>query len=46
MHAIAVARESATKSLAVRVGIDVAKDVFELAFADVTCPAIFGPSES
>jgi transposase len=36
MHAIAVARESATKSLAVRVGIDLAKDVFELAFADAS----------
>jgi transposase len=34
MHAIAVTRESATESLAVRVGIDLAKDVFELAFAN------------
>ena len=34
MHAIAVAQNNATGSAAVRVGIDLAKDVFELAFAD------------
>lgn len=36
MHAIAIAQNNATASSAVRVAVDLAKDVFELAFADAS----------
>jgi transposase len=36
MHAIAIAPNNATASTAVRVAVDLAKDVFELAFADAS----------
>ena len=36
MHAIANAQNNATASSAVRVAVDLAKDVFELAFADAS----------
>ena len=36
MHAIAIAPNNATASTAVRVAVDLAMDVFELAFADAS----------
>jgi transposase len=36
MHAIAIAPNNATASSAVRVAVDLAKDIFELAFADAS----------
>jgi transposase len=40
MHAIAIAPNNATASSAVRVAVDLAKDIFELAFADASGPIV------